>query len=402
MRVISLDEFIEMYSRLPDVLGKALSDSPKQEVLVRFVREKCGFSEEQIKQFFRTYIATFFREVSIYEFLEFFSQQMHPSLRTDLIRTVLDALYEYGNFVPDIQQCFEKYHLPLPNRQPMVKEGSWEKEMAQRGHGEPMPYVHITLSKAMEKYPKILYQMITSNDILMRGSTEMVKPTLKNWITVYHQELGAGMHDALERGNFLHQQRNTTVLSQEERDHLADIFKSLDESSMLFFDEKTQKIVFPDRAVVEKPLQAATLYYDENGTIVGNVRIAPANRGTSVSSEASVQEQPEYASQSVFVPTSRPVHARQPERSVPQSRGTGFTPPNFLGGGANTSQDGLQRGSMFGGSGALQSYSAHEKKSDFEPPVSVSDSQKQSASSALRFSSPQRLPGEQSENTEEK
>jgi len=402
MRTISLDEFIALHAQMPAAVLQVMEQSEPEKVLTRNVQTRYQFTEEQSKQFFRTYLGLFFRIVSLHEFIQFFSGMIaQQGFRLEFVKSVLFALYEYGNAVPDVKKTLEMYRIPFPEHAPMLQNAPQILlRSVQDTDANTASYPKVSISKIIEKYPKVLYQMITSNDIFIRGSADLVKPTLKNWITVYHQELGAGMHDVMERTNFLHQQKNTAVLSQEERDHLSIIFQSLDEGLPIFFDDKNQKIVFSDVSAIEKPLQPAKLYYDENGTITGNLRNAPLRyEKNSPSSDTASRSGRGYLSQSVFVPASRPVTIQKPGSVSGKLEKSGFIAPNFLGGGADDSQERMPRGNMFGNVGIAQPPKMRNEDNQQNSRYSANSVQPQS-SSQLRFSSPQRLPGEQAGSNE--
>lgn len=402
MRIVSLDEFISLHARIPDAVLQVMEKSEAEKTLTHNVQTKYQFTEEQAAQFFRTYLGVLFRIISIGELIQFFSGMIaQQGLRLEFVKNVLFALYEYGNAIPDVKKTFEMYRIPFPEHAPMLQNAPQILfKSVQDTDANTASYPKVSVSKIIEKYPKVLYQMITSNDIFIRGSADLVKPTLKNWITVYHQELGAGMHDAMERTNFLHQQKNTAVLSQEERNHLSMIFQSLDEGLPIFFDDKNQKIVFSDVSAIEKPLQPAKLYYDENGTITGNLRNAPIRyEKNSPSSDTASRSGRGYLSQSVFVPANRSVTTQKPGSVSGQLEKSGFTAPNFLGSGADDSQERMSRGNMFGGVGIAQPPKMRSEDNQQNSRHSTNSAQLQS-SSQLRFSSPQRLPGEQAGSNE--
>lgn len=112
------------------------------------------------------------------------------------------------------------------------------------------PTQKLTFDQLFKKYPKILDTPITENDLFLKGTPKPVAPTIKNWITAYHQEVGAGTHETFERGNFLFQSKNTQHLSPLEKTRLMELFKALDENTTLSIDSESQKIVFTERSPV--------------------------------------------------------------------------------------------------------------------------------------------------------
>ncbi len=104
--------------------------------------------------------------------------------------------------------------------------------------------VSISLSQALEKYKAMGEQLVTSSPIKLKIFPSPVRPSIKNWIADYQQNLGAGRHGMMERGNFLYHSENTKRLTADERQKLAIILKSLDEEEPLDIDAERQEIVF--------------------------------------------------------------------------------------------------------------------------------------------------------------
>lgn len=104
--------------------------------------------------------------------------------------------------------------------------------------------VKISLLEALKQYPALGEQAITSNPIKLRYFPTPVKPSIKNWITDYHEALGAGKHSTMDRGNFLFHGENGKRLTQMERQKVSLMLKSLDEEMLLSIDGDAQKIIF--------------------------------------------------------------------------------------------------------------------------------------------------------------
>lgn len=102
--------------------------------------------------------------------------------------------------------------------------------------------IRLSLKKAIERYPRIMNERITDNDIIFRGSDGPVIPSVKNWITAYHQEMGSGTHEPYERSEFLFHNKSAILLSQQERNVLSEVLRSLDEESELPINPDTQSI----------------------------------------------------------------------------------------------------------------------------------------------------------------
>lgn len=105
--------------------------------------------------------------------------------------------------------------------------------------------VKLPLLKAMSDYKHVADQLITSEKIKLRNSTELVRPTLSNWIRSYREELGIGFHEPVKRGGFLFQSQNGKKLTNEDRAKLNLILKSIEEGFPLDIDPKRETIIFP-------------------------------------------------------------------------------------------------------------------------------------------------------------
>ncbi len=102
----------------------------------------------------------------------------------------------------------------------------------------------MSLIEAMREFPGLGEQLITSNPLKLRAFTEMVKPSIKNWIVDYHDNVGNGKHEMMQRGNFLFHGENTKRLDSGDRDRLTLILKSLDDGDKLPIDKVGKKIIF--------------------------------------------------------------------------------------------------------------------------------------------------------------
>lgn len=102
----------------------------------------------------------------------------------------------------------------------------------------------ITLSKALEQYPKVGEQNVTASQLKLRVFPTPVRPSIRNWISDYHDAMGSGKHSPIDRGNYLFHSENGKKLTAGERQKLSMILKSLDEESQLIVDTQAQAIVF--------------------------------------------------------------------------------------------------------------------------------------------------------------
>lgn len=118
------------------------------------------------------------------------------------------------------------------------------KSITPQNENEKKEIIQLSLVKALEKYPKITGQIITSGSITTKPFLKPLKPTVKNWIIVYEKILGVSVHSMIERGEFVFRSDATKGLTEEERNILLILFKSRDENTVLNINPQEQKIIF--------------------------------------------------------------------------------------------------------------------------------------------------------------
>lgn len=137
------------------------------------------------------------------------------------------------------------------------------------------PPVSMALIEGMKTFPNLGEQVISSNPIKLRYFPTPVKPSIKNWITDYHDALGQGKHGTIDRGNFLFQSENGKKLTPDERQKVSNLLKSLDEGTPLEIDGDAQKVIFsivPEIQNIEK-VSRPTAVENVSGEDVAQMRI---------------------------------------------------------------------------------------------------------------------------------
>ncbi len=104
--------------------------------------------------------------------------------------------------------------------------------------------VEIPLSQALKQFPKLGDQAITLNPLKSRHFAATLRPSVKNWIADYYDNLGPERHGSMERADYLYHSENGKRLTQGERQKVAQLLKSLDEESNLKVDSEKQEIIF--------------------------------------------------------------------------------------------------------------------------------------------------------------
>ncbi|MEK7549540.1 MAG: hypothetical protein AAB519_00945 [Patescibacteria group bacterium] len=105
----------------------------------------------------------------------------------------------------------------------------------------------LPLLQALSKYQQLGNQMISSERIKIKSQPEPVRGSLFNWIKYYRDELGVGFHDSVQRGNFLFRSENGRKLSEDERERVNIILRSVEEEYPVQIDTTAQEIIFPER-----------------------------------------------------------------------------------------------------------------------------------------------------------
>ncbi|MFA6159895.1 MAG: hypothetical protein WC678_02275 [Parcubacteria group bacterium] len=105
----------------------------------------------------------------------------------------------------------------------------------------------LTISKAIEKFPELGEQLVTSSHIKLKNFPEPVRPSINNWLSDYTFNLGFESHSAMDRGTYLFRNENAKVLNSTDREKISYILKAYDENSLVDVNVNTKQIVFPKR-----------------------------------------------------------------------------------------------------------------------------------------------------------
>lgn len=104
--------------------------------------------------------------------------------------------------------------------------------------------IEMKLEDALKRFPEIGEQIVSGVSLKGKGFSDMLRPTIKNWIKDYYQEMGTGKHDLMQRGDYLYHSKNTKGISEAERQKLMTIIKSLEDGELLKIDEQQKEIIF--------------------------------------------------------------------------------------------------------------------------------------------------------------
>ena len=241
------DEFLNLWERF-----RSLQESKKNIVssdkLVDFIygaSQRYNLDETKTEEFSRTVRQYFFNEIQDGQFARKIAELCNTSNEEGL---------EILNSIKNIQPEFEtetKRNLitgqtyTASKQTPTVsRRQTTRSQMSSTTTPQVSNIVQIPVRKALKLYPKLESQTLTQNPIISKPFLKPVKPTIKNWLTIYEELMGAGKKGAIDRGNFLFHSEATKNLPTEERQKLAQVFKSADENLDLKIDTIKGEIIF--------------------------------------------------------------------------------------------------------------------------------------------------------------
>lgn len=163
----------------------------------------------------------------------------------------------------------------------------------------------LPLSSALEKYPKLGEQAITSARIKLNKYPEPARPSIKNWLSDYTYTMGFDPHDSATRGIYLFQNQNTRSLNQSDRQKLNYVLKVYDTNEEISIDPDSQKVIFP-KMEDPRPKSNPT---SQPGQLSRSATSALEKKPTTVFSFKQKNAQPELKTndfQKNFAPTGKP------------------------------------------------------------------------------------------------
>lgn len=138
----------------------------------------------------------------------------------------------------------------------------------------------LTLSAALQKYPEVGEQLVTSNRILLNRFPEPARPSIKNWIADYTFTMGFDPHDSAARGIYLFQNKNTRNLNRQDQSNLSHLLKAFDTGETIKINSTLKQVIFP-RFTIEK-------------------RSAPETRHSAPPIDLSPEKKPAFSSNTSF------------------------------------------------------------------------------------------------------
>lgn len=136
----------------------------------------------------------------------------------------------------------EKVQRRILDIEPWIVEQ--EKEEKKQEEEATKKIINMDLNMALEKYPNIGEQSVTVNPLKLRYFPTSVRPSIKNWITDFHDNMGPGKHSSMDRSNYLFHGENGKKITPIERQKLSFMLKSLEEKTPLKIDPEKQIVIF--------------------------------------------------------------------------------------------------------------------------------------------------------------
>lgn len=130
--------------------------------------------------------------------------------------------------------------------EPWIAEEEREKRQEARIAQEEKATVEkLSLSAALQKYPEINEQLVTSNRISLNSFPEPVRPSIKNWLSDYTFTIGFDPHNSAARGIYLFQNQNTRNLNRQDQTNLSHILRAFDTNETVDINTTLKQIIFP-------------------------------------------------------------------------------------------------------------------------------------------------------------
>jgi len=162
----------------------------------------------------------------------------------DFFRQVEELMDSWKSMKSDPVISSSKVEEELLKLEPWLSENEEVVENVGKKNEIGAQKENLNIEEAVQKYSQLNEQLLSNAFIKLRKFSEPVRPSIKNWISDYHEQMGPGKHGTFDRGNYLFHSENTKALSSVERQKVSTILKSLDENTLLTIDPEKQEVVF--------------------------------------------------------------------------------------------------------------------------------------------------------------
>lgn len=135
----------------------------------------------------------------------------------------------------------------------IAEEQRKKRREAQNIQEEKVKIEKLSLSAALQKYPEVGEQLVTTNRIMIRSFSEPARPSIKNWISDYTFTMGFDPHDSAARGIYLFQNKNTRNLNRQDQQNLSHLLRAFDTNESIEINSTLKQIVFPRLTMEKRP-----------------------------------------------------------------------------------------------------------------------------------------------------
>jgi len=169
----------------------------------------------------------------------------------DFLTGVEGVIENLGGEAPQNAELYsEKYKQILATRQQPLEEtmSVSSSQYPESSIQQPVAsnIIYIGIAEALQKYPAIKEQFITSKLITIKEFSQPIRATFENWLKGYREEKGAPPHSTMERTDYLFKSANAKILDNSERIILGGILRAYDEGGELPIDQDSGKIVLSE------------------------------------------------------------------------------------------------------------------------------------------------------------
>ncbi len=257
--------YLEKRNKLPNTLREfIISDAPRYEI-----EKTCfiyGLSEEVIKTLSYPIALIFIGELKLKDYPAIIAKDLKQPEQVifgiayeinqrifarfpDFFKDSLSLLEEWSNKKSNPLISESEAWKKVLELEPWILEEEREKIKEKRAEDEIIrkqqsQLENMPIELALEKYPELGEQLITSNHIKLKVFPEPVRPSIKNWLSDYTFTVGISNHDPIVRGNYLFKSENGRPLSSQDREKLTAILKSFEEKTPISINGNTKQVVF--------------------------------------------------------------------------------------------------------------------------------------------------------------
>ena len=211
----SSEEILERWEKF-DLLSEDNKDLLISEHIAITIRKLClnfSLSIESSRKISRAIRSFYFGEIQLQDFPQILSKEMNVDFAT--AQKISEVII-----------------------QKIINDDSQEK--AYQAQLEKLPF-----SSAIQKFPPLGEQLLTSAKIKLKNFPEPVRPSINNWLSDYTFSLGYESHSAMDRGTYLFRNENARLLNSMDREKLSYLLKAYDENSPVDININTSQIIFP-------------------------------------------------------------------------------------------------------------------------------------------------------------